>query len=44
MAKKAKTVKVNAYNRSNPSQPSYKGHGNKPGPKTVHVKNHKRSK
>jgi len=44
MGNKIKTVKVNAHNRSTPSQPPYNGHGNKPGPKTVHVTGYKRSK
>ena len=38
-----KTVPVQPYKRSPPSEPPYKGPGNKPGPKTVPVEPYKRS-
>jgi len=44
MSNKVKTVIVKPYNRSNPSHPAYRGSGNKPGPKPVHVTSYKRSK
>lgn len=42
MAKK--TVNVNPYVRSKPGSPAWNGDGKKPGPKTVEVDSHKRSK
>lgn len=39
-----KTVPVRKHRRSTPSTPPYGGPGNKPGPKTVKVVKHKRSK
>ena len=39
-----KTVNVKQYKRSIPGFPPYTGKGNKPGPKTVVVRRHKRSK
>ena len=35
---------VKPHKRSTPSTPAYSGKGNKPGPKTVPVKKHKRPK
>jgi len=39
-----KIVPVKPHRRSNPNTPPWKGPGNKPGPKSVDVDRHKRSK
>jgi len=41
---KNKPVKVGGHDRSKPSSPAWEGPGNKPGPKSVSVPDHSRSK
>jgi hypothetical protein len=39
----SKTIPVKPHDRSKPGSPPYKGPGNKPGPKPVHVEPYKRN-